>query len=100
MRVLRRAGGLPKKTQTYIFFQIVDGKKFVQDLKELIPLIKTVEQVLKDRDDIAKHKKEKKPGLIKMVGVNISLSYTGLRAVSISVLHIFWSLKCLLDGHS
>lgn len=74
--------GLPKKVETFIFFQITDAKNFIENLKELAPLIKTTEQVLQDRDDIDKHKKSGKGGLIVMSGVNIALSYTGLRAVS------------------
>jgi hypothetical protein len=65
-----------------MFFKITDGKKFVTDLVKLAPMIQTVQQTLANRDAIAKHKKEKKTGLIEMVGANISLTYTGLQAVS------------------
>ncbi|KAF5347724.1 hypothetical protein D9756_010307 [Leucocoprinus leucothites] len=76
--------GLPKKTQTFMFFKINNGKRFVTDLAKLAPLIKTVAQSLQDREAIDKHKKEKKPGLIKLVGANISLTSTGLQAVGLS----------------
>ena len=69
--------GLPKKTQLYIFFDIVDVTKFRKDLLRFIPLIKTVAGVLKDRQDIDDHKKKKLPGLITLVGVNISFSHKG-----------------------
>ena len=69
--------GLPKKKQLYIFFDIVDVKKFQQDLVRFIPLIKTVAGVLKDRQAIDDHKKKKLPGLIPLVGVNISFSHKG-----------------------
>ena len=69
--------GLPKKTQLYIFFDIVDVKKFQKDLVCFIPLIKTVAGVLKDRQAIDDHKKKKLPGLIQLVGVNISFSHKG-----------------------
>ena len=69
--------GLPKKTQLYIFFQIADVTKFRQDLVRFIPLITTVAQVLKDRDAIEDHKKKKLPGLLTLVGVNISISHKG-----------------------
>jgi len=69
--------GLPKKTQLYIFFDIVDVTKFKQDLVSFIPLIKTVAGVLKDRQAIDDHKKKKLPGLITLVGVNISFSHKG-----------------------
>jgi len=68
--------GLPKKTQTYIFFDIVNVQKFRNDLRLFIPIIKTVSQVLKDRKNIDEHKK-KLPGLLPIVGVNISFSHTG-----------------------
>ncbi|KAF9524199.1 peroxidase TAP [Crepidotus variabilis] len=69
--------GLPKKTQYYIFFKIQDAAKFRSDLAHFIPLIKTVAQVLKDRDDIDDHKRRGQPGLIPLVGVNISISHFG-----------------------
>ena len=69
--------GLPKKTQLYIFFEIVDVPKFQQDLVQFIPLITTVAQVLKDRDAIDDHKKKKLTGLMTLVGVNISFSHLG-----------------------
>ncbi|PPQ77835.1 hypothetical protein CVT25_015329 [Psilocybe cyanescens] len=69
--------GLPKKTQYYVFFDILDVKKFKADLSKFIPLIKTVAQVLKDRDAIADHKKKKLPGLVPLDGVNIAFSHTG-----------------------
>ncbi|KIM34766.1 hypothetical protein M413DRAFT_450072 [Hebeloma cylindrosporum] len=69
--------GLPKKTQFYIFFDVTDTKKFREDLNKFIPLIKTVEGVLKDRDAIKDHKKKKLPGLVHIVGVNIAFSHKG-----------------------
>ena len=69
--------GLPKKTQLYIFFEIAHVEKFRKDLHCFIPLIKTVAGVLKDRQEIDDHKKKKLPGLIKLVGVNISFSHKG-----------------------
>jgi len=69
--------GLPKKTQLYIFFDIVNVAQFRKDLVHFIPLIKTVAQVLKDRKAIDDHKKKKLPGLIPLVGVNISFSHKG-----------------------
>ena len=74
--------GLPKKTQLYIFFDIVDVTEFRHNLVSFIPLIKTVAGVLKDRDAIDDHKKKKCPGLITMVGVNISFSHKGFVKVS------------------
>ncbi|KAF8907046.1 peroxidase TAP [Gymnopilus junonius] len=69
--------GLPKKTQIYYFFEITDATKFRHDLRKFIPLVETVAGVLKDRDAIDNHKKNKHPGLIPMTGVNISFSHKG-----------------------
>ena len=69
--------GLPKKTQYYIFFDIVDVKKFRHRLVSFIPHIKTVTEVLKDRQAIDDHKRKKHHGLISLVGVNISFSHKG-----------------------
>jgi hypothetical protein len=73
--------GLPKKTQLYIFFEIDHVEKFKKEFVCFIPLIKTVAGVLKDRHDIDEHKKKKLPGLIKLVGVNISFSHKGFEKV-------------------
>jgi len=75
--------GLPKKTETYIVFEITDAAKFRKDLNKLIPLIKTVAGVLKDRQDIDNHKKNKLPGLVQMTGVNISFSHLGFTKLGI-----------------
>ncbi|KAF8197128.1 hypothetical protein BJ912DRAFT_98447 [Pholiota molesta] len=69
--------GLPKKTQFYIVFDIVNVAKFRKDLNKLIPLIKTVAGVLKDRQAIDDHKKKKLPGLVPLTGVNIAFSHLG-----------------------
>ncbi|KAF9560569.1 peroxidase TAP [Agrocybe pediades] len=75
--------GLPKKTQTYIFFDITNVKKFRSDLRNFIPLIKTVAQVLKDRKAIDDHKKQKLPGLLPIVGVNIAFSHLGFAKLGV-----------------
>ena len=75
--------GLPKKTQTYFFFAITNVAKFRHHLHKLVPYIKTVAGVLKDRDTIDHHKKNKHPGLVPMTGVNISFSHKGFVKVRI-----------------
>ena len=69
--------GLPKKTQLYTFFEIVDVAKFRHHLVHFIPLVKTVSGVLKDRKAIDDHKKNKHHGLVHIFGVNISISHKG-----------------------
>ena len=80
--------GLPKKTQTYIFFQIgSDVAAFRAALGHLIPLITTAVQVQDDLSKIAENKKTSaskgtSPPLLQLSGVNIAFSHTGLIAVS------------------
>ena len=76
--------GLPKKTQTYVFFQIKDVSQFRTQLSQFVPIVKTVAQVLKDRQAIDEHKRKQtddKCKLIPMVGVNIAFSSKGLTLV-------------------
>ncbi|KAF8742316.1 hypothetical protein AX14_005186 [Amanita brunnescens Koide BX004] len=79
-------GGLPKKTETKFFFQIVDVNNFRKQLQAVVPLVTTVAQVLKDRDAIDQHKKKPypKPVLIPLWGVNISFSHSGFVKLGIS----------------
>jgi Dyp-type peroxidase family len=79
-------GGLPKKTETKFFFQIVNVTSFRKQLQDVIPLITTVAKVLKDRDAIDKHKKKPypKPELIPLWGVNISFSHFGFVKLGIN----------------
>ena len=73
--------GLPKKTQTYFFFQVTNVKLFRHQLVQFIPLIKTVAGVLKDRKAIEDHKKRGHKTLITLVGVNIAFSHFGFTQV-------------------
>ncbi|GLB42844.1 putative peroxidase [Lyophyllum shimeji] len=75
--------GLPKKTQTYFFFQITDVKLFRSQLVKFIPLVKTVAGVLKDRKAIEDHKRKGDKTLITMVGVNIAFSHKGFVTIGI-----------------
>ncbi|KAJ7576297.1 Dyp-type peroxidase [Mycena floridula] len=76
--------GLPKKTETYIFFDIQNVQAFKHALKQFAPLVKTTAQVLKDRAAIDEHKKHGHGGLIKMTAVNIAFSAFGLIKLGIS----------------
>ncbi|KAF5375843.1 hypothetical protein D9615_008174 [Tricholomella constricta] len=75
--------GLPKKTQTYFFFQITDARLFRSQLVEFTPLVKTVAQVIKDRKAIDDHKRKGDKTLITMVGVNIAFSHKGFAFMGI-----------------
>ncbi|TFK71840.1 peroxidase TAP [Pluteus cervinus] len=80
--------GFPKKTETNYFFGIDNPDLFKQQLKNFIPLVKTVAQVLKDRKKIDDHKNAPhlpggKPHLIKLAGVNVGFSHAGLAKLGI-----------------
>lgn len=75
--------GLPKRTQTYYFFQIDDARvqQFREQLAKLIPLITTTTQAVADRQKIADNKKnakDGKPALLTMSGVNLAFTQKGL----------------------
>jgi len=79
--------GFPKKTETLYFFVITDKDKFRHDLRNFIPLVKTVAQVLADRKAIEEHKRKyppspgSKPHLLPLVGTNIAFSHFGFKKV-------------------
>ncbi|KAF9530789.1 DyP-type peroxidase [Crepidotus variabilis] len=82
--------GLPKKTETFYFFQIIHPVHFKRDLRQLIPLIKTVADVGKDRkkiqdykDRVKHHPEENLPPLIHLAGVNIALSHLAFEEIGI-----------------
>ncbi|RDB22012.1 Peroxidase 2 [Hypsizygus marmoreus] len=75
--------GLPKKTQSYFFFQITNVTSFRSQLLQVAPLVTTVAQVLKDRKAIEDHKKKGNTTLLTMVGVNIAFSHKGLATIGI-----------------
>ncbi|KAL9100162.1 MAG: hypothetical protein Q9163_004427 [Psora crenata] len=85
------AGGLPKKTETFVFFQIDDARvhDFRTQLTKLVPMITTTAQVIDDRNRIAEHKKNRggkdaDPPLLEMAGVNIAFSHKGLAKMEIT----------------
>ena len=80
--------GLPKKTQTYFFFQIDDLRvqEFRAQLAHLIPSITTTAQVKENRSRITQYKKDHAAGkvnqaLLEISGVNLAFSQNGLRKV-------------------
>ncbi|KAF8151491.1 hypothetical protein B0H34DRAFT_130841 [Crassisporium funariophilum] len=80
--------GLPKKTETWYFFQVTEPTTFRRNLSHLIPLIKSVDQAVRDRDHIGKHKRDdeehgRKPHLIPCIGVNIAFSHFGFQKLQI-----------------
>ena len=79
--------GLPKKTQTYFFFQIIPGKEstFSSQLNQLIPLITNASEAQRQLDMIAGAKHHGK-GLLKLSGINIGFSRKGFTAVSVPLI--------------
>ena len=75
-------GGLPKKTQTFLFFLI--DKNHVHDfrtqLSHLVPLITTTAQTIKDREKINQNKGGP---LLKLSGVNVAFTHKALLLMGI-----------------
>ncbi|KAG6849423.1 hypothetical protein H0H93_008571 [Arthromyces matolae] len=90
--------GLPKKTQTYFFFQITNVNLFRSQLTKLVPIVKTTAQVLKDRKAIDDHKKSGGKGLIKIVGVNIAFSHKGFAVLGIDDTNLTTTEPSFLQG--
>ncbi|TFK38587.1 hypothetical protein BDQ12DRAFT_631188 [Crucibulum laeve] len=80
--------GLPKKTEIFYFFRITNDEDFRRRFRNFAPLVKSVDQVAKDRDEIQEHKRKDerlgtKPHLIPLVGVNIAFSHLGFKELKI-----------------
>ncbi|KAF8223380.1 Dyp-type peroxidase [Tricholoma matsutake] len=69
--------GLPKKTQTYFFFQITEVESFRRRLWLFANFITTVKQVQDDRKAINEHKSKGNTTFLPIVGVNIAFSHKG-----------------------
>jgi Dyp-type peroxidase family len=76
--------GLPKKYETFLFFDITNPTQFRYRLKAIIPYITTTAQALADQDAINEHKSKRKEGLLKLVGTNIAFSQSGLTLLGIT----------------
>ena len=81
-------GGLPKRTQTFLFFSIDPNgvKNFPAKLQKLLPLITTAKDVQASRDAIENSKKAAKDNnttapILPITGVNISFTKKGLTQV-------------------
>ncbi|KDQ22873.1 DyP-type peroxidase [Pleurotus ostreatus PC15] len=77
-------GGLPKRTETYFFFDVTNVDQFKANMAHFIPHIKTSAGIIKDREAIKEHKRQKKPGLVPMAAVNVSFSHLGLQKLGIT----------------
>jgi len=73
--------GLPKKTQTFLFFDITKATQFRLQLKAVIPFISTTKQVLDDLKAIQQHKQQGGKGLLTLTHTNIAFSAKGLKVV-------------------
>ena len=73
--------GLPKKFQSFYFFDITNPTEFRKRLRNIIPLITTTTQALADTAAIQNHKSKGNKSLLKIVGTNIAFSQAGLNAV-------------------
>ena len=61
----------------FFFFEVLDATAFRQQLLKLVPHIKSVVDSQKDRGTVRDHKRQRKPGLVRVVGVNIAFSHKG-----------------------
>ncbi|KAJ8456646.1 dyp-type peroxidase [Pleurotus djamor] len=77
--------GLPKKTQVFLFYRFTDqgALRFRRRLHEIIPLIKTAEQVILDRSNIRAHKEAGNAQLLPVSAVNIAFSQAGLKVMDL-----------------
>ena len=67
-----------------MFFQIDNVDGFRKQLRQLVPKITTAEQAANDKDTIKKHKQAGGKDLLKISGLNIAFSQTGLTKVHVS----------------
>jgi len=75
--------GFPKKTETFVFFEIEHANDFRTHLINLVPCIASAADVNRARDDIDKHKK-KSGGLLPLAFLNIAFSSRGLKKLGIN----------------
>ncbi|KAH6902597.1 peroxidase TAP [Coprinopsis sp. MPI-PUGE-AT-0042] len=75
--------GLPKKTEYYYFFRILNAERFRVDLAKFAPHVKSAQEVIDDRKRIEDHKKKGKPGLVPVVGINVAFSHLGFQAMGV-----------------
>lgn len=71
--------GLPKKTETFVFFSINDPTTFCQELRQVADEIAHTVHVADARSNIASNKGD---GTVSTVGANIAFSFQGLKRVS------------------
>lgn len=88
--------GLPKQTQLFFFFEILDVNSFRSQLSKLVPMITTAEQAQNNRSDIRKFKVQERkqatqgdgetphPGTLRVGGVNIAFSAKGINKLGIT----------------
>jgi hypothetical protein len=67
--------------QLFFFFEILDAATFRQRLVKFVPYITSVTEAQQERKTVEDHKKQKKPGLVKLSGVNIAFSHKGFEKV-------------------
>lgn len=79
---MRNSPGFPKKTETFLFFQIADNAvaKFRSSLAKLLPQITSTQNTVDDRVEIIQHKRHHKTLLTKC-GTNIAFTSRGLQKV-------------------
>nr|UQK85139.1 dye decolorizing peroxidase [uncultured fungus] len=75
--------GLPKKTETFFFFEIKQVDHFRAHLLKLVPLITSADDANRARDDINKHKKNC-GGLLPIALLNFALSSRAMKKLGLN----------------
>ncbi|TCD63946.1 hypothetical protein EIP91_004756 [Steccherinum ochraceum] len=76
--------GFSKKLEVNLFFQIDNTDGFRKQLGQLVPKITTAVQVTNDKASIKKHKQAGGKDLLKISGLNIAFSQSGLNKLGIT----------------
>ncbi|KAH8094516.1 peroxidase TAP [Cristinia sonorae] len=76
--------GFSKRTESSIFFQIDNAEGFRKQLPLLVPKITTAAQAADDKDAIKKHKRAGHKDLLKISGLNIAFSQSGLNKLGVT----------------
>ncbi|EJC98213.1 Dyp-type peroxidase [Fomitiporia mediterranea MF3/22] len=76
--------GLPKRAETFIFFNIANVANFKKSLQQFIPAVTTTTQVQQLRKEIADHKLTGSPDLLQIQCMNFALSRRGMKELGVT----------------
>ena len=73
--------GIPKRSEDFLFFTIVDVMAFKSGLKDIVPDITSTQDIKDTREKISAHKAQGNTDLLKLVAINIAFTSPGLKKV-------------------